>query len=184
MARRQREQKLLLPPYKLNWLPSGKEIKRMIHVLFVCLGNICRSPMAEGVFKDRVAKAGLSDQFCIDSVGTSNYHIGDLPHPGTRRILAAHGISADCTARQINRADLLKVDYIVAMDRENIADLHSLSRNLALDKPFHLLLDFAENSPVRDVPDPYYTGDFEGTHHLVEAGCQGLLAHIRREEGI
>ncbi len=156
----------------------------MINVLFVCLGNICRSPMAEAVFKDLVAKEGLSDKFYIDSVGTASYHSGDPVHHGTRRVLATHGIQCDNTSRQINRADPKNADYIVAMDHHNVSDLHYISPKSSSNNHVSLLLDFSNNTRVRDVPDPYYTGNYEAVYELVDAGCRGLLAHIREENGI
>jgi protein-tyrosine phosphatase len=155
-----------------------------INVLFVCLGNICRSPMAEAVFKDMAAKAGLSDQFQIASAGTDAYHTGEPAHPGTRRILAAHGIKSDNRARQVTRAELSQADYIVAMDQDNLSDLQYLARDLSLAGRLDRLLDFAPKATRRDVPDPYYTGDFEETYRLVEAGCRGLLEVIRQDKGI
>ncbi len=156
----------------------------MINVLFVCLGNICRSPMAEAVFKHLVAQAGLSDQFHIDSVGTTSYHVGDLAYPGTRRVLTAHGIKCDSTSRQVTYSDLQEADYIIAMDHDNVSDLQSMTRKISLNNHTALLLDFADNTRVRNVPDPYYTGNYEEVYTLVTDGCQGLLAHIREEKGI
>ncbi len=156
----------------------------MINVLFVCMGNICRSPMAEAIFSDMVAKAGLSDQFYIDSVGTDAYHVGDLAHPGTQRVLAKHGIQCHSISRRVTRPDLTEADYIIAMDHYNAADLQRMARGISIDDRLHLLLDFADNTRLRDVPDPYYSGNFEEVYRLVEAGCRGLLAHIRQEHGI
>lgn len=154
----------------------------MINVLFVCLGNICRSPMAEGIFKDLVEKEGLADQFHIDSVGTGSYHIGDPAHPGTRRVLADHGIKSTSISRQINARDVTESDYLIAMDQSNARDLNRYHRSP--NGKVQLLLEFAQTSSTLDVPDPYYTGDFEGVYRLVEDGCRGLLTHIREEQGI
>ncbi len=164
---------------------KGQQAK--IKVLFVCLGNICRSPMAEAVFKDLVAQAGLSDRFRIASGGTADYHEGEPAHPGTRRILSQHGIGCDSIARQVRRGDLAEVDYVVAMDRYNLSDLQALAPGLAPAGRLHLLLHFADkrdSGSIMDVPDPYYTHNFEETFRLVQAGCTGLLAHIRRERRI
>ena len=156
----------------------------MINVLFVCLGNICRSPMAEAIFQDLVAKEELSDQFHIDSVGTGSYHEGDSAHRGTRRVLANHGIRCESISRQVTRNDLDLADYIIAMDHHNISDLQYSTRGMPLNGQVHLLLDFANSTRVREVPDPYYSGNFEEVFQLVESGCKGLLTHIRTEQGI
>lgn len=155
-----------------------------IKVLFVCAGNICRSPMAEAVFQHLVVQAGLSDRFQIESVGTDTYHVGERTHPGTRRVLAEHNIPCHSTARQLTRADLAGADYIVVMDRYNLSDVQSMASRVSLDDRLYLLLDFADGQRLQDVPDPYYTGNFEQVYELVQAGCQGLLTHIRRERGI
>lgn len=169
--------------------PKAPYGRTKIRVLFVCMGNICRSPMAEAIFKDLVTKAGLSDQFYVDSVGTDAYHGGEPAHRGTQRVLAEHGIRCESVSRQVTRADLEKVDYIVAMDRSNASDLQAMAAKAALDGCLCLLLSFAEGQQgssrsILDVPDPYYTGNFEEVYRLVEAGCKGLLAHIHRERGI
>ncbi len=156
----------------------------MINVLFVCMGNICRSPMAEAVFKHMVEEAGLSNQFQIDSVGTISYHVGEPTHPGTQRVLAAHGIRSHSISRQITPIDLAEADYVIVMDRDNLQDLKSMARRTPLNGRLHLLLEFAADPPTLEVPDPYYNGSFEKVYQLVESGCRGLLAHIRAEHHI
>ena len=152
-----------------------------VNVVFVCLGNICRSPMAEAVFSDMVEKAGLSDQIDIDSCGTGSWHVGEAPHRGTQQVLRKHDISYSHRARQIDNSDLAEADYLVAMDRSNLSDVQRMGDT---DADLRLLLDYADSVDEKDVPDPYYTGGFDTVYRLVEAGCEGLLAHIREQEGI
>ncbi|WP_139488310.1 low molecular weight protein-tyrosine-phosphatase [Brevibacillus dissolubilis] len=154
----------------------------MIHVLFVCLGNICRSPMAEAVFRHQVEQAGLSRQISVDSCGLGGWHAGEPPHQGTRKILTAKGVSHDTLrARQIVQQDFDQFDYIVCMDEENLAGLKRLAPNA---QHISRLMDHAANTGEANVEDPYYTGRFEYVYDLVEAGCQGLLAKICAEHGL
>ncbi len=176
--------KLLMPFYKLYLLLANEEImQRKVRVLFVCMGNICRSPMAEAIFRHLVNEAGLSERFEIDSAGTGSWHVGEPPHPGTQRVLARRNIStAGMYARQVRSADIDQFDYILVMDRENLADLsrfHPKARERA-----RLLLSFAPNLGTDEVPDPYYNGRFEEVYHLIETACRNLLAYIREQEGI
>jgi len=153
---------------------------KKIGVLFVCLGNICRSPMAEAVFRHLVRLEGLEERFDIDSAGTGSWHIGKPPHPGTRKILDQAGISYDgLTGRQVNAKDFSRYDYIVAMDTENEADLKQLDRRS--EGNIIKLLDLLPGLKPKDVPDPYYTGNFEEVYELVDQGCRALLEQIRRE---
>lgn len=150
-----------------------------IEVLLVCLGNICRSPMAEAVLRQRIGEAGLSQRIAIDSVGIGDWHIGDPPHHGTQTVLRQHGIPFAGTARQINADDLNRADYLIAMDQQNMTDLRGLLAPREHPR-LHRLLEFAPSGSPLDVPDPYFEDNFEYVFELVSAGCDGLLAHIRR----
>ena len=154
----------------------------MINVLFVCLGNICRSTMAEAVMRHKINEAGLSDKITVDSAGTSNYNIGDPPHNGTRKKLDEHSISySGITARQLNTFDFERFEYMICMDSENYNNCMSIAKGDEKGK-IHYLADFTPDKTFRhgkEVPDPYYTGNFELTFELVNIGCDGLMKHIR-----
>jgi len=153
----------------------------MVRVLFVCLGNICRSTMAEGVFAHKVGLAGLSGEIDSDSAGTGNWHVGEPPHHGTQRILAQNKISYQHRARVIVASDLEKFDYVLTMDDENLANVRKIGKGTARVAPF---LSYAPYLNIVEVPDPYYTGNYEETYQLVDAATDGLLAAIRKEHGI
>lgn len=153
----------------------------MIRVLFVCLGNICRSPMADGVFQHLVREAGLQDHFEIDSAGTAGYHTGEAPHRGTQKVLRQHGVAYRHAARQVTAGELAGWDYVIPMDASNLGNLERMG---SAKHEMRLLLDYAPETGVSEVPDPYYTGRFEEVYALVEQGCRNLLAHIRAEEGL
>lgn len=145
----------------------------MINILFVCHGNICRSPMAEFVMKDIVSKAGLSAQFSIASAATSSEEIGNPVYPPARSKLAEHGISCDGkTARQMCRADYDRYDLLIGMDSSNLRNMRSICGGDP-DGKLSLLLDHT-NHPG-NVVDPWYTGDFDATWRDVSTGCAALL---------
>lgn len=150
-----------------------------MRILMVCLGNICRSPMAEFVLRHLVWQAGLEQQIGVDSAATSRYQIGETPHYGTRRVLAAHGIACgNHRARQMTRADYDRYDLIVGMDDENCSDIVRIVGGDPLHK-VHSLLDWSDRP--RAIADPWYTGDFETTYADVLEGCETLLAHLSSE---
>jgi protein-tyrosine phosphatase len=138
--------------------------------------------MAEAVFRQKVKAAGLDDRILADSAGTGGWHIGQPPHHGTRSILAERGVdAAGLVGRQIERADLDEFDYILTMDESNLSGVRSLGPARGTVRP---LLEYGPPSGYTEVPDPFYTGGFEGVYALIDAACDGLLAAIRAEHGL
>ena len=158
--------------------------RRETRVLFVCLGNICRSPTAQGVFESLVARCGLSEEVQVDSCGTGDWHVGSAPDE--RAIAAALRRGYDLSrlrARQVRIDDFSAFDYILAMDRDNLADLELL-RPTGFRGHLGLFLAFAGDGAPTDVPDPYYGGDagFDRVLDLVEAASEGLLRALDRDK--
>ena len=137
--------------------------------------------MAEAVFMHKVKAAGLEGRIEADSAGTGGWHEGQPPHSGTRRILAKHDISHDHRARLLTSNDLASFDYVITMDDQNFRDVQAMGDGAAHVARF---LDYAPHTGVREVPDPYYTGGFEGVYRLVDTAADGLLAAIRREHSL
>jgi protein-tyrosine phosphatase len=138
--------------------------------------------MAEAVFQKMVDEAGLNERIKVDSAGTGSWHAGQPAHQGTRHVLTSRGIDYNGQARQVQAEDMADVkSYIVGMDDTNLRDLrHTFGDHPRLCR----LLDFATQTETRDVPDPYYTGNFDHVYQLVEDGCRGLLTMIRKKEGL
>ncbi len=151
----------------------------MIKLLFVCHGNICRSPMAEFVMKDLVKKAGLESEIYIASAATSREELGNPVYPPARRKLAEHGIACGGhAARQMTRQDYDSFNFLVGMDRANLRNMRSICDG-DRDNKISLLMDYT--SRPGDVADPWYTGDFEATWQDVSEGCQALLKLLQKE---
>ena len=151
----------------------------MMKILFVCHGNICRSPMAEFVMKDLVKRAGLAGQFEIASAATSTEEIGDPVYPPARRKLAEHGIGCQGhRARQMTREDYAHYDLLIGMDQFNLRNMRRICGGDP-DGKMRLMMEYAGST--REVSDPWYTGDFEATWKDVSAGCQGLLKALKRD---
>lgn len=154
-------------------------------ILFVCTGNICRSPTAEGVFLHRAAKRGLAGDIAADSAGTSSEEHGNPPDRRARRAAQTRGYTlADRPARRIVAADFEDFDLILAMDRGHLASLERIAPDHASDR-VRLFMDFADDGLPRDVPDPWYggTADFEHALDLIEAGVDGLLDSLAADAG-
>jgi protein-tyrosine phosphatase len=157
----------------------------LIHVCFVCLGNICRSPTAEGIFANLVARADLSAEIAADSAGTAAYHVGNPPDPRSIVTARARGIELVSHARQFRASDYERFDYVIAMDRENHGDLAALASPKRIRDKLRLLREFESlgGGAARDVPDPYYGGDdgFDRVFDICVDGCRGLLDYIAAE---
>lgn len=152
----------------------------MVNVLFICMGNICRSPTAEGVFRDKVKQENLDEKISIDSAGTHAYHVGNPPDERAQQAALKRNIDLSMQrARRVDSSDFSAFDYIIAMDKSNKEDLLSICPTGYEDR-VHLFLDFA-NSEESEVPDPYYGQGrgFEIVLNLVEDASEGLLKHIR-----
>jgi len=161
-------------------------VKEPVRVLFVCLGNICRSPTAHGLFRDLVAKKGKQEHILIDSAGTGDWHVGRPPDSRATMHARLMGIDiSDLRARQVGQIDFDKFDYILAMDRQNLSDLESMCP-ANFDKHMGLFLDFAADYDEVEVPDPYYGGKqaFGLAFDMVTNGCEGLYADICKQYGL
>ena len=157
---------------------SERNIRDMIKILFICHGNICRSPMAEFVMKDLVKKSGLEKEFFIASAATSTEEIGNPVYPPARRRLAQAGISCDGKhAVQLTKKDYEKYDYIIGMEQVNIRNIMRIVGDDPQKKVYRLL-DFT--GQPGDIADPWYSGDFDTTYEQVLAGCEGLLKELRK----
>lgn len=167
---------------KARNINTFKRFQDMTRILFVCHGNICRSPMAEFVMKDLVKKAGLESEFLIESAATSTEEIGNPVYPPARRKLAEHGI--DCagkTARQLRNEDYKRYDLLIGMDRANLRNMHRICGG-DFDGKLHLLMEFTDRPG--DVADPWYTDDFETTWQDVSVGCSRLLGWLMSRDQI
>ncbi|MCH7413446.1 low molecular weight phosphotyrosine protein phosphatase [Belliella sp. R4-6] len=156
----------------------------MVKVLFVCLGNICRSPLAEAIFNQKVKESGLSNYFHSDSCGTSDYHIGELPDERTIQCAADKGIKINHRGRQINRVDIREFDYLIAMDAANKTNIERLivSSNLNHDQVY-LIREFQPNPSQMEVPDPYYGGmdAFEDVYDILDDAINYFLKFLKEE---
>jgi protein-tyrosine phosphatase len=156
----------------------------MLKLCFVCLGNICRSPIAEGVMRHLLKEAGLADVVEVDSAGTAGYHSGEPPDSRARAAGRRSGIEVGGRARQFKRADFERFDYVLALDRSNFDDLRELAPSVAARAKIHLLRSFDESSPGgASVPDPYYGDDedFDEVVRICLAACTPLLDRLRRD---
>ena len=153
----------------------------MVKILFVCLGNICRSPLAEGVFKEKVRKEGLEKKVAVVSAGTSGWHIGEPPDPRSIEVARTNGIVLDSKGRKAISEDFETFDYIIAMDKSNFLNLKNLpGSNYEGAAKLFLMRDFDDLGKGKDVPDPYYGGDdgFTKVFEMLDRSCQNLLDEI------
>lgn len=156
---------------------------KKLSVLFVCLGNICRSPLADAVFQHKINEAGLAEQVTVDSAGTGDWHIGREADPRSQAVGKENGYDLSALrARQVSTVDFEHFDIVLAMDKKNLADLQVMQPS-DYQGELKLFLEFATESSLKEVPDPYYGGDDGFTHvlALVEDACDGLLKHVQEK---
>jgi len=161
-------------------------MSQKISVLFVCLGNICRSPLAEGVFRHILDEGGVTDRFRVDSAGTGSWHVGESPDHRSVRSAATHGVALTGHSRQVQPEDFRTFDFIVAMDQSNLSHLQQYRDGVGGEAALFLLREFdPEGGPGAEVPDPYYGGPngFEEVYDMVDRSCRELLTHILEERG-
>ncbi|WP_200975789.1 low molecular weight protein-tyrosine-phosphatase [Echinicola sp. 20G] len=159
----------------------------MIKVLFVCLGNICRSPLAEAIFNHQIKALDLGHKFQSDSCGTSDYHIGELPDERSIKCAEGHGMAISHRGRQLNHTDIRDFDYIIAMDKSNKKNIYKLMEtyNQSHGKIF-LMREFQSNADHEEVPDPYYGGEdgFEKVYDILNESIEELIIQLRKEHKV
>jgi protein-tyrosine phosphatase len=160
--------------------PADESSTAPVSVLFVCLGNICRSPLAEGVFRDIVTAEDEESRFRVDSAGTGSWHVGDPPDPRSVSVARENGITLVGRARRVVAADLREFDWVIAMDSSNLSTLERMAGDSATAR-LHLLREFDPQGDDMDVPDPYYGGEdgFQVVYDMVERSCRRLFDHIK-----
>jgi len=157
----------------------------MIKILFVCMGNICRSPAAEAIFQKMVNDAGLGEHFLLDSAGIGSWHVGEGAHPLTLATLKKHGIEYNGRSRQITRGDFETFDYIYIADREVMSSIHRMGKGGEAKVSLLLSPAYGDNLLKTDeIPDPNYTGQFDAVHEMITIGCAEVLKRIREERGL
>ena len=149
-------------------------------ILFVCLGNICRSPLAEGIFTKKIKEKDLLKYFEVDSCGTSNYHIGDQPDQRTRENALKHNVNLFHKARQLTYDDLSSFDYILAMDENNLKEIRLLDKNDTFREKIFLMRAFETNTEQKNVPDPYFGGEegFENVFNILDRSIDGFINYF------
>lgn len=179
----------IVPPGRINefgfTLLEEEGLTDKTTICFVCLGNIVRSPLAENMFRHLADQAGVSEKYAVDSAGTARYHIGESPDGRMRRVAARQGLRYDGSARQFQRQDFDRFDWIVAMDPDNRADLERLAPGEGSRNKIRLMREFDPHGGSQaGVPDPYYGGidGFEEVYRIVERSCRGLLAALEDGE--